>query len=141
MAKSGIISNSARIEAGLSSSGLTDISTYIRSWGFSLNRTQRRRATIGRGAIVRFLDLRTGTLRFVCDDGAQEVFDLFFLQSGKVLYVKVTETTDTVFRTPGAAAEAASVYTFSGPQQVQVGQSAGGVHQYQVTVSADRTVS
>lgn len=140
LARSGILSNSAKIEVGLSSNSLVDISRFVRNWGFTLNRAQRRRATIGRGAIVRFLDHRTGTLRFTVDDGDQDVFDLFWLQSGKTLFVKLTETTDTVFRTPGTSG-AATVYTFNGPMQVNCVQSSSGVHQFTVNVSADRTIS
>ena len=105
-----------------------------------MNRASRRRATIGRGAIVRFLDHRTGTLRFTVDDGSQDIFDLFWMNAGKTLYVKLTETTDTVFRTHGTAT-AATVYTFNGPMQVNAVQSSSGVHQFTVNVSADRQVT
>ena len=141
MAESGIRSNTPRIMAALTADGTkTDISNGVRTWGFTLNRTARRRTTVGRGARVRFLNHRSGTLRFTVDDQTQEIFDLFFGRSGETLYVDFTETTDTVITLSNTAAEGVT-YSFSGPMQVTAGQSGAGVHQYSVTVAANRTIA
>lgn len=141
MAATGILSNTPKIAAALSADGTkTDISNAVRTWSFTLNRTARRRATVGRGARVRFLNHRTGTLRFTVDDKEQAIFDLFWMRSGETLYVSFTETTDTVITADDPSA-AAATYEFSGPMQVSCGQTSAGLHQFTVVVAANRTVS
>lgn len=143
MASSGILSNTTRIAASLTeiASGApgTDISEAVRTWSFTLNRTARRRNTVGGGAVVRFLNHRTGTLRFTVDDINQDVFDLFFGQSGETLYVEFRETVDTVLESSGAPVQS-YVYRFSGPMQVAAGQTSAGIHQYSITVAANRDI-
>ena len=141
MASSGILSNTPKISAALSADATkVDISSGVRSWSFTLSRTARRRTTIGVGAVVRFLNHRNGLLRFTVDDISQDVFDLFWGRSGETIYIDYTETTDTVITKDNPAATGVT-YSFSGPMQVSCGQTGAGLHQFTVTVAANRTVT
>lgn len=137
---SGVRGNTGKLSASLSADGAkVSLDDAVRSISrFTLNRAGRRRATIG-GVVYRFLNHRSISLSFVVDDISQEVFDLFFGRCGETLYVEFTETT---LPTSGASGTVNGyVYKFNGPMQVVAGKSSAGVHQYTVTVAADRTIT